>query len=265
MTTTSPAKRDTKEPTIGQLIRQMQPEIAKVLPRHIPPERMARVAMTVLRQTPQLARCTPQSFLGALLTASQLGLEPGGTRPGCYLVPYGNVCTFIPSYFGLMDLARRSGQVAGIYTEIVYEKDEFTYRLGLDRYLEHVPPPFGSDRGEPIGVYAVAELVGGGKQFVVMTRAEVEAIRKRSKAGSSGPWVSDWAAMARKTAIRQLCKWLPSSAELNAALTLDGAVRTEVSALEDVQPAYIDTETGDSATDFAGEAGDQPALIAEGE
>lgn len=247
MTTKDVAATEQKPPTLGQLIQQMKPEIAKVLPGQMKPERMARIATTVVRQTPALSRTSPESFLGALLTASQLGLEPGGVRPGCYFVPYGQVCTFIPSWFGLIDLARRSGQVVDVWAEIVYENDEFRYTLGLDRTIErHNPPPLGQDRGKPVGVYAAAELVTGGKPFVVMTVEEVEKIRSRSKAAKNGPWVTDWAAMAKKTAVKQLCKWLPSSAELTAALNLDGAVRTDVGPLADVvQPTYIDGEVED--------------------
>lgn len=245
---TTAVERAGDKPTLANLIKRMQPEIAKVLPAQMNPERMARIATTVVRQTPALARTSPESFLGALLTASQLGLEPGGVRPGCYFVPYGNVCTFIPSWFGLVDLARRSGQVVDVWAEIVHENDTFVYTLGLDRTIErHDPPPLGQDRGKPIGVYAAAELVSGGKPFVVMTVAEVESIRSRSRASKSGPWVTDWAAMAKKVAVKQLCKWLPSSAELTSALSLDGSVRTDVGPLADVvQPTYIDGEVEDS-------------------
>jgi len=250
--TTAVAKTEESNSLAG-LIKRMTPEIAKVLPKQFDPERMARIATTVVRQNKALARTTPESFLGALLTASQLGLEPGTVRPGCYLVPYGNVCTFIPSWFGLVDLARRSGQVVDVWAEIVYENDTFVYTLGLDRKIErHDPPPLGQDRGKPLGVYAAAELVGGGKPFIVMTVAEVEAIRSQSRAGNNGPWKTHWEAMARKTAVRQLCKWLPSSAELNTALSLDGAVRTDVGPLINVQPQYVDGDVVD----------DQPAIEA---
>ncbi|AWN02655.1 RecT-like DNA pairing protein [Mycobacterium phage Xavia] len=253
--TTAVEKRNDK-PTLAQLIEQMKPEIAKVLPAQLKPERMARIATTVIRQTPALARTSPESFLGSLLTASQLGLEPGGVRPGCYFVPYGNVCTFIPSWYGLVDLARRSGQVVDVWAEIVYEKDIFVYTLGLHRTIErHDPPPLGEDRGKPIGVYAAAELVSGGKPFVVMTVAEVEKIRARSKASKNGPWVTDWEAMAKKTAVKQLSKWLPASAELNSALTLDGTVRTDIGPLVDVKPDYVDGEIDDNA---AAEPADVP-------
>lgn len=96
-----------RPPTLANLIDQMRPEIARALPRHMNPDRMARLATTVLRQTPALARTTPESFLGALMTASQLGLEPGPLGEA-YFVPYGNACTFIPGYRGLVKLARDS-------------------------------------------------------------------------------------------------------------------------------------------------------------
>lgn len=242
-TTTTNAPAVNGKPTLAQLIQQMRPEIARALPAQMNADRMARIAMTVLRQTPALARTTPESFLGALLTASQLGLEPGPTGEA-YLVPYGNVCTFIPGYRGLIKLARNSGQLRDIWAEVVFSNDTFKYSLGLHRDLVHEPAI--GDRGKPVYVYAAAELVDGGRPFVVMSYDEVEAIRGRSKAGRSGPWVTDWAAMAKKTVIKQLMKWLPLSAEVNAAVSLDGAVRTEIGALDDITPTFIDGEVDDT-------------------
>lgn len=236
------------KPTLAQLITQMKPEIARALPNQMNPDRMARIATTVIRQTPALARCTPESFLGALLTASQLGLEPGPIGEA-YLVPYGQVCTFVPGYRGLIKLARNSGQLRDIWAEVVFANDTFRYSLGLHRDLVHEPA--SGDRGKPVAVYAAAQLVDGGTPFVVMTVDEVEAIRGRSRAGKNGPWVTDWAAMAKKTVVKQLMKWLPLSAEVAAATVLDGSVRTDIGALPDV-PTFID-----------GEVDDTPALEAE--
>lgn len=236
------------KPTLAQLITQMKPEIARALPNQMNPDRMARIATTVIRQTPALARCTPESFLGALLTASQLGLEPGPIGEA-YLVPYGQVCTFVPGYRGLIKLARNSGQLRDIWAEVVFANDTFRYSLGLHRDLVHEPA--SGDRGKPVAVYAAAQLVDGGTPFVVMTVDEVEAIRARSKAGKNGPWVTDWNAMAKKTVVKQLMKWLPLSAEVAAATALDGSVRTDIGALPDV-PTFID-----------GEVDDTPALEAE--
>lgn len=247
-------ERANTKPTLAQLITQMKPEIGRALPKHMSPDRMARIATTVLRQTPALARTTPESFLGALLTASQLGLEPGPTGEA-YLVPYGNVCTFVPGYRGLIKLARNSGQLRDIWAEVVFERDTFRYTLGLHRDLIHEPAT--GDRGKPVAVYAAAQLVDGGTPFVVMTAADVEAIRARSKAGRNGPWVTDWAAMAKKTVVKQLAKWLPLSAEMTAAVTLDGAVRTEITELADVTATFID---GDVEPDTEPQPQPQPDI-----
>ncbi|AHG24369.1 RecT-like DNA pairing protein [Mycobacterium phage MichelleMyBell] len=242
-----------RKPTLAQLIERQKGEIARALPAHMNPDRMARIAVTVLRQTPALTRCSPESFLGALMTASQLGLEPGPLGES-YFVPFGREVTFVPGYRGLIKLARNSGLLVDIWAEIVYENDEFEYTLGLHRDLKHVPA--GGDRGKPVYVYAAAQLKDGGTPFVVMTVAEVEAIRKRSKAGKNGPWVTDWGPMAKKTAVKQLAKWLPLSAEFNTATVMDGTVRSDyTSDLIDVKPEYIDGEVDDNA---AAEPADVP-------
>lgn len=236
--------------TLAGLIKRMEPEIAKALPTHMSPARMARIATTVLKQTPALAQTTPESFLGCLLTASQLGLEPGPPLGEAYFVPFKDVCTFIPGYRGLIKLARNSGLLVDIWAEIVYEADRFRYTLGLHRDLTHEPAT--GDRGKPVYVYAAAELKDGGRPFVVLTVAEVEAIRNRSRAANNGPWVTDWRAMALKTAVKQLSKWLPLSAEFNTAAVLDGSVRTDVGDLVDVQPDYVDGEAVDAAAAIDG-------------
>lgn len=232
-----------EKPSLAQLITRMQPEIAKALPKHMNPDRMARIATTTLRQTPALARTTPESFLGALLTASQLGLEPGPTGEA-YFVPYKQTCTFIPGYRGLIKLARQSGQVSDIYAELVYENDFYEVTLGLNRDIKHEVRD-RNNRGKPTDVYAVAKFKDGTNTFVTMTVAEVEAIRKRSMAANNGPWVTDWPAMARKTAVRQLAKWLPLSPEFNSAVALDGSARTDIGPLVDAQTEFVDGEVVD--------------------
>lgn len=245
----TPAVNDAK-PTLAQLIKRMEPEIAKALPSHMNPIRMARIASTCLRQNPALSRCTPESFLGALLTASQLGLEPGPIGEA-HFVPFNKkdrngrvvetICTFIPGYRGLIKLARNSGLLLDIWAEIVYERDVFSYTLGLHRDLQHEPALL-EDRGKPVYVYAAAELKDGGHPFVVLTVAEVEGYRARSKSANDGPWVTDWAAMAKKTAVKQLSKWLPLSTEFNTAVALDGTMRTDVGQLDGAAADFVDGE-----------------------
>lgn len=191
------------------------------------PERFTRVALTVVRQSSDLQRCRPESLLGALMTSAQLGLEPGPLGEA-YLVPYKDQCTFIPGYRGLIKLAWQSGQLRNISARVVHENDEFDYEFGLHPDLVHRPAR--GDRGGITDVYAAATLLDGGAEFEVMTVADIELIRKRSAAGKSGPWVTDWEAMARKTAVRQLAKWLPMATTLNRALAVEGSVRTELDA-----------------------------------
>ncbi|BBY78903.1 recombinase RecT [Mycolicibacterium pulveris] len=254
MTSTDVVRQTPKQKTLAKLIVDMTPELEKALPKHVTPERMARIAVTVVRATPKLAECSPASFLGALLTASQLGLEPGPTGEA-YFVPYGNVCTFIPGYRGLIKLARQSGQVSDIYAEIVYSNDKYKVTLGLNRDIEHEIVD-RNNRGEPTDVYAVAKFKDGTTTFVTMTKAEVEAIRARSRASKDGPWATDWNAMAKKTAVRQLAKWLPLSPEFNTAVSLDGSTRTDVGPLVDAQTEFVDGEVvGDQQAIEGGESG----------
>lgn len=248
------------KPTLSQLIEQMKPEIGRALPKHLNADRMARIALTLIRQTPKLAQCTPESFLGALMTASQLGLEPGPLGES-YLVPYGNQVTFIPGYRGLVKLAWNSGQLKNFDAHVVYENDDFDYEYGLTPFLRHKPTR--GERGKVTDVYAVATLQNGGSAFVVMSLEDVAAIRKRSKASSAGPWVTDWEAMAKKTAVKQLIRWLPLSTEMqqvNQAAQLDGTVRNFEAATPQVEEAvvsYVDAEDN-AAIDPAPATTDEP-------
>jgi len=206
---------------LTSLLEKMKPAIAQALPKHVSAERIARIALTAIRSNPKLAECTPQSFLGSLLQASQLGLEVNTPLGQAYLIPYKDVCTLVVGYQGMLDLARRSGMVKAIYAHAVRAQDVFDYELGLEPKLQHKPAE--GERGDLTHVYAVARLTGGEPIFTVLTRAEVERFRARSRAKDSGPWVTDYEAMALKTAIRRIFKWLPKSAEMSIASTIDEA------------------------------------------
>jgi recombination protein RecT len=228
------------EMTVFQAIERQKAEIARALPKHMDADRIARIATTVIRQTPALGRCDVASLLGALMTASQLGLEPGPLGEA-YLVPYGRKVTFIPGYRGLIKLAWQSGRLQSIQAHTVCERDEFDYEYGLEPKLRHKPALNG--RGKVIAVYAAAVFKDGGSAFVVMSTEDVEAIRKRSASGKNGPWVTDWDAMARKTAVRQLARWLPMSTELQSfqqAVAMDDTVRsTYTSPVEDAGQVWV--------------------------
>ncbi|WP_051296657.1 recombination protein RecT [Anaeroarcus burkinensis] len=197
--------------TVQDYLRRMGPEIAKALPKHMDADRMARIALTTIRTTPKLLECRIESLMAGIMQAAQLGLEPGQLGH-CYLIPYGNQATFIIGYKGMIDLARRSGNIKSIYTHCVYQNDEFSYQYGLNQDLHHVPAE--EERGSFKGAYAVAHFVDGGYQFEYMTAAEIEKRRNRSKAANSGPWVTDFEEMAMKTVLRHMWKFLPISVEV---------------------------------------------------
>lgn len=209
-----------------------QKQMALALPKSLTPERLTRIVMSECRKTPALLNCSKTSFYGCVLQCAQLGLEPGSALGHCYLIPYersikdGNnwkkipECQLIIGYRGMIDLARRSGQIVSISAHCVHEADEFHYEFGLHEDCRHVPAAM-ADRGPVTHVYAVARLVGGGFQFDVMSRAEIEAVRSQSKAGKNGPWVTHWEEMAKKTVIRRLFKLLPVSIEAQRAVEVD--------------------------------------------
>ncbi|MBX6392166.1 MAG: recombinase RecT [Burkholderiales bacterium] len=248
------------------LLEKFKGEIARALPKHINPDRMARIALTAFRMNPKLGECDPRSVFAAVIQASQLGLEVG-LMGEAHLVPFGDQCQLIPGYTGLMKLARQSGLVQDIYAHEVRVNDKFTLKLGMERSLEHEPltglggfPASDEERGEVVGFYAVAVFKDGSRTFVAMSRKEVEKIRDNSKGYQAAKrykkesvWDSDFTAMGLKTAIRRLCKFLPKSPELATALALDAASeqgKAQNLNLNDViegnyAPVVIDEETGE--------------------
>ena len=203
---------------------QMMKQLAAALPRHITPERLARTALTTIRNTPDLLKCTVPSLISCTVQAAQLGVELGMLGQA-YAVPFNkNVAKkgeparwikeaqFILGYRGMIDLARRSGQIKTIGAHPIYEKDEFRVEYGFTSVLQHIPA-FG-DRGKIVGFYAFAVTKDGGEYCEVMSEDQVNAVRDRSKAKDNGPWVTDWAEMGRKTVLRRLFKYLPCSIEL---------------------------------------------------
>lgn len=258
------SNQDDRSGKLANLLAQMKPQLTAALPKHCSSERIARIALTAIRANYKLGQCTPASFLGSLLQASQLGLEVNTPLGQAYLIPYKDVCTLVVGYQGMLDLARRSGHVRAIYAMPVYQGDEFDYEYGLDPKLHHKP----CDRPGPLThVYAVARLTNGEPIFTVLRRDEVEKYRQRSRAANDGPWVTDYDAMAMKTAIRRIFKWLPKSAEMARAVSVDESLERETTQTDhfspEVQTALSalpdDTATVETTGQAAPQAIGQPA------
>lgn len=211
-------------------MNKMESEFSKTLPAHIESDKFCRTAITTIKTNKMLADifATEQgrkSIYGSLLKAAQDGLIPDGREAA--LVPFKNKgvmeAQYMPMVWGLIRKARNSDQIATFNApQIVYEKDEFIYEVGDNERLEHRPNMF-SDRGEMVGAYAIAKLTNGEIVRAVMTKAEILKRKGVSKAGDSqyGPWKNWQEEMWKKTVMRQLCKYLPSSVDVDAAFARD--------------------------------------------
>lgn len=211
----------TKPPTTirGMLEHpDFQAQIAKALPKHLTPDRQIRIALTALTRTPKLADCTPASVCLALLNLSAMGLEPDGRR--AHLIPYGKECQLVIDYKGLAELAMRSGTVSNIHADVVCDNDQFEADTGRVSHKVNYKEP----RGKVYAAYCLIRFKDRSEKAEVMGLEEVEAIRKRSKAGQSGPWVTDFNEMAKKTAARRAFKWVPLSPEIRDAVEKDSDV-----------------------------------------
>lgn len=239
-----------KPMTIKDYVNKMMPEIRKALPSVMTPERFSRIVLSALSTNQKLQECTPQSFLGAMMTAAQLGMEPNTPLGQAYLIPRWNgkkqvnECTFQLGYKGLIDLAYRSGQVSTISAHTVYENDEFSFELGLDPKLSHVPVM--SDRGKPIAFYAVYKTKDGGYGFEVMSvedaRQHAQKFSESVKKGYSSPWDTNFEEMAKKTVLKKVLKYAPLKTEFMREASYDDTVRNSVEDDLMAEPFVIQAE-----------------------
>lgn len=257
------AKRaDRKEPAkpalsrnmaIPDLIRAMEPEIKRALPKLISAERFTRMALSALNTTPKLLECTQMSFLTALMNAAQLGLEPNTPLCQAYLIPYNNhgrlECQFQIGYRGMIDLVYRSGNVQFIDAQAVFDHDEFDYELGLNANLYHKPTL--GERGNVKAFYAVYKTINGGFRFEVMGKGYMDQYAEKyskSYEKESSPWKQNYEAMAKKTCIKQLLKYAPMTAELQRAISMDESVKYELAVdMSEVQNCNLEGEGTDVA------------------
>ena len=210
---------------------KFQSQLAAALPKFLDTDHFVRSAITEFRLNPALAECSVPSVLGYFMQAAACGLEPASMLGQCYPVPFWNSKTkqkeaqFICGYRGMLSIARRSGEIASVVAEVVHEKDDFSIEYGMNPSLVH-KPYIEDDPGAMRGAYVVVRFKGEGIDPVIkyMPKSEIDKRRNRSKASSSGPWVTDYEEMAKKTVFRSVFKWLPISIEQIQATTTDGSV-----------------------------------------
>lgn len=228
-------KLATKEQqSLKSWVVKMADQVKCALPANITPDRMVRIALTAISKDSKLASSTPDSFLGALLTSAQLGLECNTPLGQAYLIPFYNgklqrlETQFQLGYQGLLDLCYRTNQYKTIQARVVYDGDFFEYSYGLDEKLVHKP---SGDQKNPIYVYAYYQLTNGAKAFEVMSWDSImEHAKKYSQSSNSSfsPWKTDPESMAKKTVLKKVLKYAPKAVEaatvIAEAISSDSAV-----------------------------------------
>jgi len=234
--------------SIRSMLEANEEKIAEIMPKHVTVKRLCKTALLAINKSPKLLDCDRTSLMQALMTAGELGLDVSGTLGAAYLIPYGKQCTLQIGYRGLLQLARRSGAISSIEAHCVYEHDTFNVEFGLDAKLEH-RPNYKGDRGAMVMVYAIARMKDGTTQFDVMTKADVDKIKNKSKAGRSGPWVDFYDEMAKKTITKRLCKYLPLSPELEKATIAEAESEVGIGPLVDVEDLTAQASQSDAIMD----------------
>ena len=236
---TPPAKTEGKPPakqadSIGAMIEKLKPQLAKALPKHVTPERLARVALTAIRNNPKLAAADAMSLMGSIMTAAQLGLEPNTPLGQCYIIPYADNkrgvvnAQFQMGYKGIVDLAHRTAQYRNISAHAVDEADVFEYEYGIDTKLIHKPADKPS--GKVIYYYGVYHLTNGGHDFRVWSKDKImdhaahyskswDKTKKKFAYGSA--WADNFDSMACKTVLIDLLRYAPKSVEIAQAAGSD--------------------------------------------
>lgn len=199
-------------------------EVQEALGSNQKAEKFKRSLVIELKKNPALLKCDPVSVLGSAFTAASLGLEFGNFLGQAYLVPFKGQCQLMPGYRGYLKLLYNSPLVKSITCETAHENDEFTYKLGTNQEIHHVPA--SSNRGPLTHAYAIVSLQNGGSSILVMNRDEIQ--KHRQLAGKDNIWKAHYEEMAKKTVIRKICKYLPLHTELQSAIGMDDLVDGKV-------------------------------------
>ena len=202
---------------VRSAIERMSPQFKAALPAHVSVDRFVRVTLTAVQTNPALLEADRRTLFAAATKAAQMGLLPDG-REGA-IVTFKNQAQWMPMVAGIMKLVRNSGEISTWSVQAVYENDQFDFCLGDEEHIIHKPNL--ANRGKLIAVYSIVTMKDGEKSREVMSVEDVEAIRKRSRSANAGPWVTDFAEMAKKTVVRLHSKRLPLSTDI------DGVIRDD--------------------------------------
>ena len=256
-------------PRLKDMLEKARPSLEMVLPKHLTPDRLLKVVLVAISRTPLLQQCTADSIVKSVMTSGQLGLDCSGVLGSAYLVPYWSSkqsayeAQLVIGYRGLIDLARRSGEIETIEARLVYAEDRFEIEYGTSERIVHVPN-FDVDQiddpreknGNTIrGAYMVARLKGCTlPQVEYMSRGQLDRVRDGSKAAFdkqgnlTGIWLNHFAEMCRKTVIRRGVKYLPVSVEFADAIDHENQAEIRAARITETGAADLNAMIGASAS-----------------
>jgi recombination protein RecT len=276
--------------TLREMVEQMSPAVKAALPAVMTPERFTRIALSALSANPALQKSTPQSFLAAMMTAAQLGLEPNTPLGQAYLIPFKNhgqmECQFQLGYKGYIQLAIRSGFYKKLNVTAIKEGELIRFDpLNEEIEVNIIEDEDKREATPTIGYYAMFEYHNGFKKVMYWSKEKMichadkfsAAFSKEATKGRypkvsyadfcegkydkkdawlySSFWYQNFDEMGVKTMMRQLLsKWGILSIEMEKAFSADGGVVHENGVID-----YVDSPTA------APQAEQQPTVTVEAE
>lgn len=213
-------RQDSPLKAFSGFMDQLKPQMALALPKHLTADRMARLALTAFSTSPQLQRCTHKSIAASIMTAGQLGLEPGVNGAG-FLIPYKDTCTFVPGWKGLVDLVSRSGR-GTVFTGVIFKDQQYTYTDGARRDLVIHNETDLDDPRDITHAFAVGWVNGATMPIIELWRvSKITKHRdKYNKVGQKHYSFRDWEMYARKVPLLQVLKYMPCSIEVSNAIAV---------------------------------------------
>lgn len=216
-----------------------RPSVTDALPPDFNRARFVQNTVALVADNEQLARFPQAKLVPVLLKGAYLGLDFFNEE--CYAVPYGQQLQFAPSYKGMVKLAKRFSRrpLTDIYAHIVHDGDEFESGMADGHeFVRFNPKPFND--GPIVGAFAVAQFADGGIKVETMSKQQLDAVKRMSKAQSGTAWKFFADQMYKKSVIRRLCKSIDLDMDAETARVMHGETQEVEAEVEEVDNPFAD-------------------------
>ncbi len=176
-----------------------------------------------------------------------------------YLVPYGSDLQFMQGYIGRRKLVMKYSvePVENIFAEVIRQGDTFE-RWSEDGVWHYKHVQNGFD-GVVTGAFCVCKFTNGSILLETMSVADLEKVRKQSKAPNSPAWTNFKEEMYKKVVLNRLTKRISLDFDNPTQRDLydeDGAIETEKPKAE-THNVFLDDETKENVV----ETDNEPKVI----